>query len=163
MNTRLLVFTRKFAIPKGFHTIRNKKMKIEKLTYIFDIASRQLLSLVVSTGKETLTSLTKRLLPLVRRKARGAPLRVILDAGAAKKHDDLLDIATCDNQVTIVRTPRRPAYRKRWQQLPPESWTELSEPGPYTHAPPKLIAIAETTTNILNVMIHLCHSPELSR
>ena len=141
-------FTRKFAIPKGFHTIRNKKMKVENVTYVFDVTGRQLLSLVVSTGKDKLASLAKQLLPSARRKARGAPLRVILDAGAAKKHDELLDIALRDNQVTIVRTPRRPAYRKRWNQLPPKSWTELSEPGPYTDAPPKRIAIAETTTLI---------------
>ena len=141
-------FTRKFAIPKGFHTIRNKKMKVENLTYVFDVTGRQLLSLVVSTGKDKLPSLAKQLLPSARRKARGAPLRVILDAGAAKKHDELLDIALRDNHITIVRTPRRPAYRKRWNQLPPKSWTELSEPGPYTDAPPKRIAIAETTTLI---------------
>ena len=141
-------FTRKYDIPKGYHTIRNKKMKVEKLTYVFDIATRQLISLVVSTGKVALPALVKRLLPFVRRKARGAPLRVILDAGAAKNNDELLDVALRDNQITIVRTPRRPAYRKRWQELPPESWTELSEPGPYTDAPTKPIAIAETTTTI---------------
>lgn len=141
-------FTRKFAIPKGFHTIRNKKMKVEKLTYVFDIASRQLLSLVVSTGKAKLSALTKQLLPAVRRKARGAPLRVILDAGAAHNHDELLDVALRDNQVTTVRAPRRTAYRQKWKQLPPEAWTERLEPGPYTDAPAKAIAIAETTTVI---------------
>jgi hypothetical protein len=36
-------FTRKFLIPKGFHTIRNKKMRAEKLFFSFDTATRTLL------------------------------------------------------------------------------------------------------------------------
>lgn len=141
-------FTRKFRIPKGYHTIRNKKMKVEKLTFAFDLVGRKLVSLVASAGDATLAKLTKRLLPRLRRKARGAPLRLILDAGAAQNHDDLLDIALRANQVTLVRAPRRPAYRKRWEQLPDDAWTELHEPGPYKDAPSKRIAIAETTTTI---------------
>ena len=141
-------FTKKYGIAKGYHTIRNKKMKMEKVTYVFDIASRQLLSLVVSKGNAALSALTRRLLPLLRRKARGAPIRIVLDAGAAQNHDELLDIALRDNQVVLVRTPRRPAYRKRWEQLPPENWSNLLEPGPYTNAPLKRISIAETTTMV---------------
>ena len=141
-------FTRKFGIAKGFHTIRNKKMKVEKLTYAFDLTSRKLVSLVVSAGDATLSTLAKRLLPSLRRKARGAPLRVVLDAGAAHNHGELLDIALQKNQVTLVRAPRRKAYRESWNNLPDDAWTELDEPGPYKDARPKRIAIAETTTLI---------------
>jgi len=141
-------FTRKFRIPKGFHTIRNKKMKIEKITFAFNVATRELISLVVSTGKATLVSLTQKLLPSLRRHARGAPLRLLLDAGAATNHDELLDLALRENQVTIVRAPRRPSYRKAWQQIPAQTWTQSQEPGPYKAAAPKAIAIAETTTAI---------------
>ena len=35
-------FTRKFSIRKGYHTIRNKHMKIEKLFFSFHIGARQL-------------------------------------------------------------------------------------------------------------------------
>jgi len=139
-------FTRKFDIPKGFHTIRNKHMKIEKLFFPFDIASRKLLPLIATAGDSSLGEITRKLLTSLRRRARGGPLRVILDAGAAQNHDVLLDLADHPNQVTLVRTPRRPAYRKVWEQLPHNSWKRLEEPGRYTGAPAKAIHIAETST-----------------
>lgn len=141
-------FTRKFRIPKGFHTIRNKKMKVEKLTFAFDLATRTLCALIASRGNARLTDLAKALLATLRRRARGAPLRVILDAGAAQDHKALLDLALRPRQVTLVRVPRRPAYRKAWQALPASAWTHLEEPGPYRGAPPKPIAIAETRTTL---------------
>ena len=150
-------FTRKFRIPKGFHTIRNKKMKVEKLTYAFDLLGRKFVSLVVSVGDATLPTLVKKLLPTLRRKARGAPIRMVLDAGAAHKHDELLKVALHENQVTLVRTPRRKAYREQWKQLPSDAWTELHEPGPYKNAPPKRIEIAETTTTIKSKKDSTCH------
>jgi hypothetical protein len=36
-------FTRKFRIPKGFHTIRNKRMRIEKLFFLYWPAQRRFL------------------------------------------------------------------------------------------------------------------------
>lgn len=139
-------FTRKFDIRKGFHTIRNKKMKVEKLTFAFDIATRRLCSLVVSAGHETLVSLAKRLIPSLRRRARGAPVRLVLDAGAAHNHEALLELVEHPNQVTLVRTPRRRSYRTAWQALPAQAWTALEEPGPYTGAAPKAIVVADTRT-----------------
>jgi hypothetical protein len=141
-------FTRKFRISKGYHTIRNKKMKVEKLTFTFDIATRKLYSVVASAGKTSLAILAKKLLPSLRRRARGAPLRVILDAGAAKNYGELLDVALRENQVTIVRTRRLKSYRKAWQELPDTAWTHMEEPGPYTGAAPKKLAIAETRTTL---------------
>ncbi len=141
-------FTRKFRIPKGFHTIRNKKMKIEKLTFVFDVAARVLHGLIASPGDVTLAHLAKQLLAAVRRRARGATLRVILDAGAAHAHDELLDLVLRQRQVTLVRVPRRPTYRAAWNALPAEAWTSLEEPGPYRDAPSKPIAIAETRTSL---------------
>jgi hypothetical protein len=141
-------FTRKFRIPKGFHTIRNKKMKVEKLTFVFDLATRVLHDLIVSPGDVTLAHLAKELLAAVRRRARGAKLRVILDAGAAQNHDELLDLVLRQRQVTLVRVPRRPAYRTAWNALPADAWTFLEESGPYQGAPAKSIAIAETRTII---------------
>lgn len=141
-------FTRKFRIPKGFHTIRNKKMKIEKLTFVFDVAGRVLHALVASPGDVSLAHLAKQLLAKMRQRARGATLRVILDAGAAHSHDALLDLVSRPRQVTLVRAPRRPAYRAAWNALPAAAWTLLEEPGPYLDAPSKPIAIAETRTAI---------------
>lgn len=141
-------FTRKFSIKKGFHTIRNKRMKIEKLFFSFDVSARRLLSLIVTKGDGNLARISKRLLDRLRRRFRGAPARVILDAGAAENHADLLELAQTKNQVTMIRVPRRPAYRKKWAALPADSWTDLDEPGPYLDAPLKRISIAETRMTI---------------
>jgi len=78
-------FTRKFAIRKGFHTIRNKHMKVEKLFYPFSVGGRKLLSLIVTRGNAGLAALSQKLLVPLRRRARGRTLRVILDAGARRK------------------------------------------------------------------------------
>src|SRR5688572_6426936 len=43
-------FTRKFSIRKGYHTIRNKHMKIEKLFFAFHTGARWLLSLTTTPG-----------------------------------------------------------------------------------------------------------------
>jgi hypothetical protein len=55
-------FTRKFKIPKGFHTIRNKKMRAEKLSYLYWPKVRRFLSLLVSRGNAKLIDLTIDLL-----------------------------------------------------------------------------------------------------
>lgn len=139
-------FTRKFAIPKGFHTIRNKKMKAEKLFFSFDVVGRRLLSLISTPGDATLAEVAFELLPSLRRRARGSVLRVILDAGAATDHESLLRLVDHPNQVTIVRVPRRPRYRRSWEKLPQEQWTRIEETGPYKDAPSKVVHLAETRT-----------------
>lgn len=137
-------FTRKFAIRKGFHTIRNKHMKVEKLFYPFSVGGRKLLSLIVTRGNAGLAAISQKLLVPLRRRARGRTLRVILDAGAAQDHQALLALAQHPRQVTLVRVPRKPAYRQRWAKLPASAWQRLEEPGPFTKAPPKAIHVAET-------------------
>jgi hypothetical protein len=140
-------FTRKFIIPKGFHTIRNKKMRIEKLFFAFDTGFRTLLELVVTPGGARLARIAKSMLKVLRRQVPRGQMRVVLDAGAAQHHRELLELVD-DNErhVLLVRTPRRPAYRKRWLSLPEHSFTRYEEPGRYTGAPPKVIFVAETTT-----------------
>lgn len=141
-------FTRKFSIRKGYHTIRNKHMKVEKITFAFHTGARKLLSLVATRGHVGLKDITEKLLPSLRRRARGAQLRIVLDAGAAHNHGQLLALADHEGQVTIVRAPRRPAYRKRWQQLPSDQWREIQEQGPYKAAPPKLVHVANTVMTL---------------
>lgn len=137
-------FTRKFALRKGFHTIRNKYMKVEKLFYPFSVGGRKLLSLIVTRGNAGLAAISQKLLAPLRRQARGRELRVILDAGAAQNHQDLLALADHRRQVTLVRVPRKPAYRERWARLPASAWQRLEEPGPFKKAPTKVIHVAET-------------------
>jgi hypothetical protein len=141
-------FTRKFSIRKGYHTIRNKHMKIEKLTFAFHTGARWLLSLVATPGNVGLGDVALRLLPSLRRRTRGAQLRVILDAGAAHDHRQLFALADRPGQVTIVRVPRRQAYRAQWLRLPKQLWREVQEEGPYKAAPPKVVHVADTVMKL---------------
>jgi hypothetical protein len=137
-------FTRKFNIKKGFHTIRNKKMKIEKLAYSFLTGARHALSLVVTPGDRTLVSIATSLLRRLRPKVRGAQVRVTLDAAAAQNHAEPFELVEAHKEnVFLVRTPRRPAYRKLWAELPASDFIEHHEPGPYKAASAKVIHIAD--------------------
>lgn len=137
-------FTRKFSIRKGYHTIRNKHMKIEKLTFAFHTGTRQLLSLLATRGHVSLKTIAEKLLPSLRRRAQGRQIRLVLDAGAAKSHGQLFELADYPRQVTIVRVPRRAPYLKHWEQIPPQQWREVHEKGPYSNAPPKVVHVADT-------------------
>jgi hypothetical protein len=140
-------FTRKFLIPKGFHTIRNKKMRVEKLFFSFDTGLRTLLDLVVTPGNARLAPVASKMLAALRARYRHTPLRVVLDAGAAHNHRELLQVVDQNpNQVVLARTPRRTAYLKHWQALPEQLFTSYQEPGRYKGARPKRIHVAETTT-----------------
>jgi hypothetical protein len=140
-------FTRKFLIPKGFHTIRNKKMRAEKLFFSFDTTDGLLLDLEVTPGSGKLVRVAKRMLAALRRRRPRGQIRTVLDAGAAQNHAELLRLVD-DNpgHVLLVRAPRRVAYRKRWSALPTHSFAHFEEPGRYTKAPPKVVHVTETTT-----------------
>jgi hypothetical protein len=72
-----------------------------------------------------------------------ALVRVVLDAGAAHNHRELLELADkLQHQVLLVRAPRRSAYLKRWKALPEHLFTSYEEPGRYKGAPPKRIHVA---------------------
>jgi hypothetical protein len=141
-------FTRKFSIRKGYHTIRNKHMKVEKLTFAFHTSARQLLSFVATRGHLGLKAIAQQLLPSLRRRTRGAQLRVVLDAGAAQNHGELFALADHPRQVTIVRVPRRPTYRAQWHQLTDDLWREVHEDGPYKAAPAKIVYVADTVMTL---------------
>lgn len=141
-------FSRKFRIPKGFHTIRNKFMPVELLVFSFHCGLRCVLGLLARAGDGKLGSLAQTLLEQLRSRLRGARVRVVLDAGAARHTDSLLTLADRPNQTLLVRAPRRPSYRRAWQSLPASSWQRLEEPGPYTAAPAKVLHLAQTTTRL---------------
>ena len=140
-------FTRKFLIPKGFHTIRNKLMRAEKLFFCFDTVGRTLLSLLVTPGNGRLAQVSSLLLGQLRARSPKSLVRVVLDAGAAHNNSELFALADKHpHQVLLVRTPRRTSYLKKWQALPQKRFTSYAEPGPYKGARPKLIHVAETST-----------------
>jgi hypothetical protein len=146
-------FTRKFRISKGFHTIRNKKMRIEKLFFLHWPASRRFLHLIVTRGNAALDELVGSMLRAVRARVRPRQVRLLLDAGAAKKHAALRDFDRYRKTVFLIRTPRRPAYVAAWKRLPREAFTRHEEPGRYLGAKLKAIEIAETTTTIRGIAL----------
>jgi hypothetical protein len=139
-------FSRKFRIPKGFHSIRNKLRKVESVVFACATGTAALLTLVVTPGGVPLTTVAQRLLPSLRRRARGACLRVLLDSSASKDIAALWAVVNHPRQVTLVRVRRLPSYRRAWAALPAQAWTRREEPGPSTHAPPKIVHLAETHT-----------------
>ena len=141
-------FTRKFKIPKGFHTIRNKKMRAEKLFYPYWPAARRFLTLLVTRGNADIVDSAIDFIRTLRDRVRLRQLRVIIDAAAAATNDGLLRLDRFHKTVFLIRAPRRRAYADRWKRLPHEAFTHYEEPGPYVSAKAKEIEIAETTTTI---------------
>jgi hypothetical protein len=60
-------FTRKLRMPKGFHTLRNKKVRIEKLVYVYWPERRRFVQLVGPRGNATLAALAVDVLRTLRR------------------------------------------------------------------------------------------------
>ena len=145
-------FTRKFRIRKGFHTIRNKFMPIEKLFFLYWPARRRFLQLVVTRGNATLADLTTLFLRTVRARVHPRQIRLILDAAAANSHAALLRFDRCRRTVFLLRAPRRPAYCKAWKRLPQEDFTRVDEPGRYIGAKPKRIEVTETKTTLKGIL-----------
>jgi hypothetical protein len=141
-------FTRKFRIAKGYHTIRNKHMRLEKVTFLYWPSQRLFLRLIVTKANAKLAVLAAQIVPSVRRHARPAQLRLVLDSAAAQSHAALCRLHRFRKTVFIIRAPRRPAYVRAWKQLPRDSFTTVDEPGRYVGAKPKRIDVTETTTAV---------------
>jgi hypothetical protein len=144
-------FTRKFRIQKGYHTIRNKHMRSEKLFFLHWPATRQFLLLASTRAKESLATITTTFVRAVRKHARPKQLRMILDAGASHSHAALAQLDRHRKTVFLIRAPRRPASVRAWKLLPAASFTSLEEPGRYKGAPTKKIRITETTTLVKGI------------
>lgn len=140
-------WTRKFRIPKGYHTTRNKHMKVEKLFTGFDLRGRQFLRLWSTPGNVELYQVARRLARRLRRVGGGARLRLLLDAGAAKRDAAVAALLRATPGVTVLlRAPRHPGRMRRWRAVPARAFQTLREPGPFTGAPPKVLRVAETRT-----------------
>jgi hypothetical protein len=140
-------WTRKFRCPKGYHTTRNKHMKVERLFAWFDVRGRQFLRLWATPGAVELYQVARRAIQRLRRTCGGARLRVYLDAGASRDDRAVAALLRGTPGVTVlVRAPRRPHLMRRWRALPPTAFRTLQEPGPYPGAPPKVLRVAETRT-----------------
>ena len=143
-------WTRKFRIPKGYVTTRNKYMRCEKLFYSYSINAGRFLAVRATPGNWGLPTGGAVA-------AAGAGLRLtpaacmaLFDAGAGKSDADvraLLDLAKDEPRLDVtLRACRYPHRLRQWKQLPSGLFISVTEPGVCFGAPPKEIRLAETTT-----------------
>jgi hypothetical protein len=144
-------WTRKFRIPKGYVTTRNKYMRAEKLFFIYDVLQDRYLAVRATPGDWGLIDLA---VPLVRQTlTQGQPegLHALFDAGAGQSDAGvraLLDLVEAESprlDVTL-RACRYPHRVRTWKALPSALFVPVEEPGPYVAAPRKKIRLAETQT-----------------
>jgi hypothetical protein len=143
-------WTRKYAIRKGYCTIRNKYMRCEKLYYGYHVELDRYLCVQGTPGhvelRDVAVPLTRRLLQA------GQPrhLHALFDAGAGKSDADvraLLQLASDEPNLTVtLRACRYPHRVRAWKQLPSSRFVAYEEPGAWVGAPPKELRLAETTT-----------------
>jgi hypothetical protein len=143
-------WTRKYAIRKGYVTIRNKYMRCEKLFFGYHVEWKRYLCVQATPGHVELRDVA---IPLTRRVLRaGQPrhLHALFDAGAGKSDADvraLLQLAATEPNLTVtLRACRYPHRVRGWKQLPSGLFVAYEEPGPWVGAPPKEIRLAETHT-----------------
>jgi hypothetical protein len=144
-------WTRKFHIPKGYVTTRNKYMRCEKLFYSYDLSRGRYLAVRATPGDWGLIDLA---VPLTRQTlACGRPdyLHAVFDARAGQSDAgvralyDLVQEQQPRLDVTL-RACRYPHRVRAWKSLPSGLLVPSQEPGPYAAAPPKEIRLAETQT-----------------
>ncbi|MDC0681550.1 hypothetical protein [Sorangium atrum] len=123
--------TRKFKIPKGFHTLRNKKMRAEKLFFLHWPEARRFLGLVVTCGNGKLIERILEFVRAVRRGVQVRQLRLIIEAGASATNEGLRRLDHFGKIVFLIRAPRRPGYVDAWKRLPRARFTPYEEPGRY--------------------------------
>jgi hypothetical protein len=144
-------WTRKFRIPKGYVTTRNKYMRCEKLFYTFDLASGRYLAVRAAPGDMELIDLAVPLVCQALQRGRPHYLHALFDAGAGKRDAGvraLWDLVAAEHprlDVTL-RACRYPHRVRAWKQLPSGLFVAEHEPGAYVGAPAKEVRLAETTT-----------------
>jgi hypothetical protein len=145
-------WTRKFRIPKGYSTTRNKHMRCEKLFFGYDVVLRRFLCVRATPGDVGLRDLSMSLTRRVLREGRPRSLHALFDAAAGKSDADvraLWDLVEEEPTLTVtLRACRYPTRVAQWKQLPSGLFVAYEEPGPYVGAPAKEIRLAETRTTL---------------
>jgi hypothetical protein len=145
-------WTRKFRIPKGYSTTRNKHMRCEKLFFGYDVGCRRFLCIRAARGNVGLRDLSVSLTRRVLRQGRPRSLHALFDAAAGKSDADvraLWDLVEDEPALTVtLRACRYPARLAQWKQLPSGLFVAYEEPGPYVGAAAKEIRLAETQTTL---------------
>ncbi len=143
-------WTKKFSIPKGYVTTRNKYMRCEKLYYGYDLHQRRFVTCKATPGKVELRDLSGLLTRRVLRYGQPESLHAVFDAGAGKSDADvralLSEAESTPNLEVTLRACRYPHRVKIWKQLPADEFLSYEQPGDCQGAPPKEVRVAETTT-----------------
>jgi hypothetical protein len=147
-------WTKKFSIPKGYVTTRNKYMRCEKLYYGYDLRQRRFVTLKATPGNVELRDVSELLTRRLLRFGEPASLHAVFDAGAGKSDADVRALLTMSettpNLDVTLRACRYPHRMKVLKQLPADQFVCYEEPGVCQGAPPKELRVAETTTVLKN-------------
>jgi hypothetical protein len=143
-------WTKKFSIPKGYVTTRNKYMRCEKLYYGYDLRQRRFVTVKATPGNVELRDVSGLLTRRVLRFGQPASLHAVFDAGAGKSDADVRGLLTLADETedldVTLRACRYPHRVKLWKGLPADQFLSYQEPGDCEGAPPKEVRLAETTT-----------------
>jgi hypothetical protein len=143
-------WTKKFSIPKGYVTTRNKYMRCEKLYYGYDLRQRRFVTLKATPGKVELRDVSGLLTRRLLRFGEPQSLHALFDAGAGKSDADVRGLLTQAEQTpnleVTLRACRYPHRVKLWKELPGKDFTAYYEPGDCQGAPPKEVRLADTAT-----------------
>jgi len=143
-------WTKKFSIPKGYVTTRNKYMRCEKVYWGYDLRLRRFVTLKATPGRVELRDVSCLLTRRVLRFGKPASLHALFDAGAGKSDADvraLLTLAkTTPNLDVTLRACRYPHRLALWKELPADQFVSYQEPGDCEGARPKEVRVAETRT-----------------
>ena len=145
-------WTRKFSVPKGFVTIRDKYMRCEKLYYSYDVQRDRYLTVRGTPGNVELRDVSIRMAREILTCGQPSHLEMLLDGGASKADANvraLFDFAGENPSVDFtVRACRYPGRMRLWKALPADSFTSYEEEGVCVGASPKEIRLAETLTTL---------------
>lgn len=143
-------WTKKFRIPKGYVTTRNKYMRCEKLFSSYALEQGRFLTVRATPGNRELQDLAVPMVEQVLRYGQPRSVHALFDAGAGKSDAGvraLWDLAAEHRNLDItLRACRYPHRMRAWKQLPSGLFVSIEEPGVCVGAPPKEIRLAETKT-----------------
>ena len=143
-------WTKKFHIPKGYVTTRNKYMRCEKLYYGYDLRQRRFITVKATPGNVELRDVSGLFTRRVLRYGRPEWLHALFDAGAGKSDADvralLNHVESTPNLDVTLRACRYPGRLKHWKELPADQFVSYQTPGDCVGAPPKEVRVADTTT-----------------
>ena len=87
-------WTKKFSIPKGYITTRNKYMRCEKLYCGYDLRHRRFVTIKATPGKVELRDVSSLLTRRMLRFGQPASLHAVFDAGTGKSDADVRALLT---------------------------------------------------------------------